>query len=296
MRIISISNLLPVLPALLFASQLAMAEDAKAVQQKLEAKYKLTVINAEGGVVTAGATLLLKMGLTAGPMSTCVSDYKDGKLALASVSKAICNTAGGKASKWTGLPGIKQIPGVGNAGSADTGARAFVMGEKLYVTKIEVKDSVNFSLVSDAIQPNNVVYKAEVRFQFPKGTPPDWAKADELAGEVFTISQDNPQAGGGAAGGQAQGGQAPAGQTPAPAAAPPPAPEPQPAALAPIEPPPPPPDAAPPPTLSLGLTIDQVVAILGQPKLIADSGKNKKIYTYPSLKITFADGKVSDIQ
>jgi hypothetical protein len=297
MRIVSISNVVPALPALLLASQLAMAEDAAAVQQKLGSKYKVTVINAEGGVVIQGATLVLKVGgLTAGSMSQCVSDYKDGKFALASVSKAACNTAGGKLGKFGALPGINRIPGAGNAGSADTGSRTFVMGEKLYVTKIEVKDTVNFALVSDAI--NNVVYKAEVRFQFPKGTAPDSAKADQLTDEVFTISQDNPQSGGGAAGGQAPGGQAPAGQTPAPAAAPAPAPEQQPAALPPIEPPPPPPDApaAPPPTVSLGMTIDQVVGMLGQPKLVLKPATNKQIYTYPSLKITFLDGKVSDIQ
>lgn len=298
MRIVSISNVVPVLPALLFATQLAAAEDAKSVQDKLESKYKVTTINAEGGVVIPGATLVLKMGLPAGPMSACVSDYKDGKLGLASTSKATCNSAGGKISRFGGLPGINRIPGAGNAGSADTGTRGFVKGEKLYVTKIEVKDSVNFALVSDAIPPNNVVYKAEVRFQFPKGTAPDSAKADQLAGEVFEISQDNPQGGGAAAGGQAPAGQAPAGQTSAPAAAPAPAPEPEQPALAPIAPPPPPPDApaAPPPTVSLGMTTDQVVAILGQPKLVLKPAKNKEIYTYADLKVTFVDGKVSDIQ
>jgi hypothetical protein len=275
-------------------SQLAPAEDAKDVQEKLESKYKITVVNAEGGVVTWGVTLVLKKsGLIAGGMSPCANEYKDGKFGLASVSKTTCNKYGG----FSRLPGINRIPGASSASSAAAeGTRPFVMGEKLYVTGIEIKDSVNFTLVSDPI--NDVIYKAEVRFQFPKGTPPDSAKADLLAGEVFTISQDNPQGGGAAAGGQASGGQAPAGQTPAPAAAPAPAAEAQQPALAPIEPPPPPPDApaAPPPTVSLGMTTDQVVAILGQPKLILEPAKNKKIYTYPDLKVTFVDGKVSDIQ
>jgi hypothetical protein len=280
--------------ALVALSQLAPAEDAKDVQEKLASKYKVTVVNAEGGVVTWGVTLVLKKsGLIAGGMSSCANEYKDGKFGLASISKTTCNKYGGLSR----IPGINRIPGAGGASSAAAeGTRPFVMGEKLYVTQIEVKDSVNFQLVSDPI--NDVIYKAEVRFPFPKGTPPDSAKADQLAGEVFTISQDNPQGGAAAAGGQVSGVQPPTGQTPAPAPAPAPAAEPQQPALAPIEPPAPPPDAPPaqPPTLSLGMTIDQVVAIFGQPKLVLEPVKNKKVYTYPDFKVTFVDGKVSAIQ
>ena len=53
--------------------------------------------------------------------------------------------------------------------------------------------------------------------------------------------------------------------------------------------------AAPPVTVSLGQTTDQVQGILGQPKSIMDLGA-KKIYIYPKLKITFKDGKVSDVE
>jgi hypothetical protein len=49
------------------------------------------------------------------------------------------------------------------------------------------------------------------------------------------------------------------------------------------------------PTLTLGLTIDEVKAIQGEPQKIVDLGA-KKIYVYKDLKITFSDGKVSDIQ
>jgi hypothetical protein len=49
------------------------------------------------------------------------------------------------------------------------------------------------------------------------------------------------------------------------------------------------------PTLTLGLTVDEVKAIQGEPQKIVDLG-SKKIYVYKDLKITFADGKVSDIQ
>jgi hypothetical protein len=59
--------------------------------------------------------------------------------------------------------------------------------------------------------------------------------------------------------------------------------------------PPPPPPTAPPVTLSLGQTIEQVTASQGQPKNIIDLGA-KKIYVYENLKITFKDGKATDIQ
>jgi len=51
----------------------------------------------------------------------------------------------------------------------------------------------------------------------------------------------------------------------------------------------------PPPTISLGQSLDEVSATLGQPARIIDLGA-KKIYTYPDMKITFMNGKVSDVQ
>jgi hypothetical protein len=48
-------------------------------------------------------------------------------------------------------------------------------------------------------------------------------------------------------------------------------------------------------TISLGQTIDQVVAILGKPLQIADLG-SKKIYKFKDMKITFVNGKVNDVQ
>lgn len=53
--------------------------------------------------------------------------------------------------------------------------------------------------------------------------------------------------------------------------------------------------AAAPAEISLGQTIDQVVAILGQPKSVVDMGA-KKIYVYKDMKIVFNGGKVTDVQ
>ena len=53
--------------------------------------------------------------------------------------------------------------------------------------------------------------------------------------------------------------------------------------------------AAPPAEITLGQTIDQVTAILGQPKTVVDLG-NKKIYVYKDMKVIFTGGKVTDVQ
>jgi hypothetical protein len=48
-------------------------------------------------------------------------------------------------------------------------------------------------------------------------------------------------------------------------------------------------------TISFGQTIEEVVAILSQPEKVVDLGA-KKIYVYKDMKITFTDGRVSDVQ
>ena len=53
--------------------------------------------------------------------------------------------------------------------------------------------------------------------------------------------------------------------------------------------------AAPPAEISLGQTIDQVTAILGQPKTVVDLG-NRKTYVYKDMKVVFVGGKVTDVQ
>ena len=57
----------------------------------------------------------------------------------------------------------------------------------------------------------------------------------------------------------------------------------------------PPAPAGPPPSVELGQTTDQVKAALGAPTRIANLGP-KVIYYYTGMKVTFKDGKVSDVQ
>jgi hypothetical protein len=59
-----------------------------------------------------------------------------------------------------------------------------------------------------------------------------------------------------------------------------------------IAPPPPPADA---PTISLGQTKAQVTASFGQPVKTAKVGV-KEIYYYKDMKVTFTNGKVSDVE
>lgn len=84
-----------------------------------------------------------------------------------------------------------------------------------------------------------------------------------------------------------------------PASAPPPeavAPSapPAPAPMQAIAPPPPPPDA-PPPSIELGQTKDQVTTGFGQPLRIANLGA-KTIFYYKDMKVTFTNGKVSNVE
>jgi hypothetical protein len=50
-----------------------------------------------------------------------------------------------------------------------------------------------------------------------------------------------------------------------------------------------------PQTIQLGQTTDQVQAALGTPDKIVNLGA-KQIWVYKDLKVTFKDGKVSDVQ
>jgi hypothetical protein len=52
---------------------------------------------------------------------------------------------------------------------------------------------------------------------------------------------------------------------------------------------------APPKQLGLGMSVDEVIAINGQPKNVLDLG-NKKLSVYKDMKITFTAGKVTDMQ
>jgi hypothetical protein len=151
-----------------------------------------------------------------------------------------------------------------NQGATNLPTRKFVPGEALWVIGIAVqKDAMIFRLLSDPI--NGVRYFGDLKFPFAKGNPPPLDQAIMEINEVLTIQQpDKPAT-------EA----APAAAVPAPVA------EPAPAAVS--------------QTVNLGDAPERVVAALGQPKNIVNLG-TKQIYVYANLKITFENGKVTDVQ
>ena len=152
-------------------------------------------------------------------------------------------------------------------------------GDRVYLLKTEVKDTgVVFNVQScDSCDGSpadlaQMPYRAALTFQFPKGywNTTDFAQIQQTIGEVFAFA-DVPNAG-------AQ-----------------PNPEPVAPSGAQVAQQPPPPPQPEPVRIGLGQTTDQVVASLGQPDKVVDLG-SKKIYIYKDLKITFVDGRVSDVQ
>jgi hypothetical protein len=286
----------------------ARGEDPAALQKKLVAEFALTQPTAaDDDIVTAGAILVLqKSDLVLGPTSASslyTNVYKDGKIEANSFAQA--KKTLGKIGRFGGF-----IPGVGGAAAAgassadsSSGAapRTYVKGEKMWVTKIEVKTEnkqpeVIFELFTDPVA--DVRYKGALKFPYAKGAAE--GDVDKLIAEVFTIQPaDQDQQGQAPAAGQA------AGQAAAPASAPAaspaasaPAAAPAPAAALPDIPPPPPPadePAAPPKTIAVGQTPEQVTAAMGQPEKIVKLAK-KEIYYYKDLKVIFTAGKVSDVQ
>lgn len=255
---------------------MAIAQDNAAVEQKLTSKYALTKTTADRtDIVKAGAILILKkdnlMMVDVSSSNLFQNTYKDGK---------ITQNALGRLSRF-------HVPGVPSAPSGGGAQRTFVAGEKMWVTNISVKDSgVNVELYTDAI--NDVRYRAVLSFPF-KPSVPVGEQADKMLAEVFDVQPSDDS---GASGQEQQApanarSQAPASAPPEQAEAPPP----------PIPPPPPPADepAAAPKTVSLGQTKDVVTANFGQPDKIAKVG-TKEIYYYKDFKVTFVNGKVTDVQ
>jgi outer membrane protein assembly factor BamE (lipoprotein component of BamABCDE complex) len=262
----------------------ASAQNKSAIENKLVAEYKLTQPTADQtDIVTAGSILVLKKGnLVMGPATQSTvyqSSYKDGKINP--------NFAG---RLNNGLTRLGRMPGAAPPQGQNT--RTFVPGEKMWVTKIECKDDgVAFELFTDAYA--DVRYRAALKFAFDKhGSMPSADQMSAMVGEVFKV-QPADDATGGDQQQQQQQPQAPPARGQRPQAPPPAEP-----VLAPIAPPPPPPDEpqGPPKELKIGQSKDQVIANFGQPEKVVKLG-TKEIYYYKDLgKVTFVNGKVTDVQ
>jgi hypothetical protein len=241
------------------------------LEDQLKAQYTLVKMGADSGgaaVVEQGTILVIKKG---GILSVPYGDtsvatkYQDG--AVHSPSALMMGARGGL---------------MGKLGKQQT-TQLFQVGTKVYPSRVAVnlpKDQVILSIVAcDSCNNTSptTFYKADVVFQFAKGTLGNTSPSqveDTIAGLLALDDSadqgDNSQQGGNdqqQGNNQGGGGKGQAQQQPPP--------EPQ--------------------QIEKGQTPDQVKAALGPPDKIVNLG-TKQIYVYKDLKVTFINGKVSDVQ
>jgi hypothetical protein len=263
------------LAATIFPLSLASAQ-AVSLQEQLAAQYKLVKMGSD----TSGYSVVEK--------GTLLAIQKGGVLAVPYGDQNVPSTKyeGGTihSPNSLGLMGRKSI--MGKFGKEQT-THLFAVGDKVYPTKIDVnltKDSVSLGIVAcDTCNKTDppTYNKAQVVFQFPKGSlaAASAGQVEDTIGQVLGISSDDAQQSqgdqGGDQGAQQQGGQQQGAQQAQPAAQDQPAAEPQ--------------------SIEKGMTPDQVQAALGKPDKIVNLG-TKQLYVYKDLKVTFINGKVSDVQ
>ena len=268
----------------------AQGDPATLVQEKIASQFKLTKAAADhSDIVTAGDVVVLhKDGLM---MCSSASSYAFSNTYSNGVLSANLNNRAKDAAK-SFLRGRLPFGGGGSASDAANNgcpSRKFVSGEKFWVTAITLqKDGLLVSTFSDPY--NDTRYYGEIKFAFPKGSVPAPDAFAKTVAELITVqpADDNNKSDQGSD----QGGQP--GQAAASTPAPPPAAPAAPAAPMAAIPPPPPPADAPPPTISIGQSKDQVTTAFGQPQRVAKLGA-KEIYYYKDMKVTFTNGKVSNV-
>ena len=191
--------------------------------------------------------------------------------------------------KNTFKDGQRQNHGLREMSWQNTGTlRAVQVGDRFYVSKIDTKDLQLRSVWFPVTRLTAGIIMPVSRFKLHKGYQSSLAFPDlqQTISQVFTIEEENQ-------GGQ-QGGQRASQVTGQPAPTEPATP---PTTLAPIEPPPPPPADAPSAAenIRIGQTAEEVKSAMGHPERVFKVG-SKEIYSYTNLKVTFLDGKVSDIE
>jgi len=269
------------------AAQAQVGDPGTLIKEKLVSQIKLTkAASAHDDIVTAGDIVLLhKDGLM---MCSSASSYAFSNTYSNGVLSANLNNRAKDAAK-SFIKGKLPFGGGGSVkDAANNGctSRKFVAGEKFWVTDIALqKDGILVSTFSDPY--NDVRYFGEIKFPFPKGSVPPVDDFVKTVSEVITVQPPDDKDKGDK--NDQASGQAPAAAAPAAPAAPS-------AATTAAIPPPPPPADAPPPTIAVGQTKDQVVAGFGQPVRTAKLAGTKEIYFYKDMKVTFTNGKVSNVE
>jgi len=185
------------------------AQDKAAIIKKLQSEYALTKTTADQtDIVTAGAVLVLQkdnllMVATTTSGNPCPNTYKDGKFSQ--------NGACRMSEKFKKVPLFGHtIPG---ADKAQVTSRAYVTGEKFWVTRIDIKDGKDAGVVMDFFTDavSDVRYRTSLTIPF-KGAMPSADDALKLVQEVITVApsdddKDKKEAKGNGGKGAPQGGQ-----------------------------------------------------------------------------------------
>lgn len=264
--------------AVVFASAIAFGQ-AVSLQEQLAAQYKLVKMGSDTSgysVVEPGTLLAIQkggiLGVPYSDKTVLTTKYDNGTVHSP-------NAAMADARK-------KLFGHFSQTASEGQTTHLFQKGDKVYVTKVSVnldKDAVELGIVA-CDKCNNTdpptYNKAQVQFQFPKGSLAKAGAGDveDTIGQLLAISDDSQQGDQNAQQqGQQDGGQqqqaADQGQQQQQ--------QPQ--------------QQAEPQTIEKGQTPEQVEAALGKPDKIVNLG-TKQLYIYKDLKVTFVNGKVSDVQ
>jgi len=249
------------------------------LDDQLKAQYTLVKMGADSSgaaVVEQGTIMVVKKGGILGV------PYSDQSIFSTKYENGAVHSPNPLGQKALGF-------GLGKLGRAAPTTQFFQVNVKVYPAKLTVnlaKDQVVISIV-DCDSCNNVdpktFYKADVVFQFPHGTLANTnpsqvedtiagllALDDSASNDQGNNNQGGQQGGNGNDQGNNQGG---GGGGQAQQQAPPPDPV----------------------QIEKGQTIDQVKAAIGSPDKIINLG-TKQIYVYKDIKVTFLNGKVSDVQ
>ena len=271
-----IHRLIPVLAFIAAGFAVSAGAQAPTIEEQLAAQYKVVKMGSDTGgysVIDKGTLLAIQKGGILGV------PYSDQSVLSTKYEGGVVKTPSTLLSKGIGL-GMKRF------GKEQT-THLFATGDKVYPSKIEVnvsQDTVTIGIVAcDTCNKTDppTYNKAKVVFQFPKGAlaKASAGEVEDVIGQLLAISNDDSGGGqqAGDQGAQPQGG-AQGGQPAAEAPQQPPVqeqPEPQ--------------------SIEKGMTPDQVEAAMGKPEKKVNLGP-KQIYVYKDLKVTFLNGKVSDVQ
>jgi hypothetical protein len=274
---------IPVAAAVIVTMVLASMATAQAptLQEQLIAQYKLVKMGSDTSgysVIDKGTLLEIKKG------GILAVPYGDNNVPA-------CHYENGSVKGPSGLALVGRKSIMGKFGKEQT-THLFASGDKVYPMKVDVnvaKDTVTLGIVAcDTCNKTDppTYNKAQVVFQFPKGSlaNANAGSVEDTIGQLLAVTddsqqdqaqqggQDQGQQGDQGGGAQAGGGQGGGGQQ---------AQQDQPQAE--------------PAEIKLGMTMGEVETALGKPDRKANLG-TKQIYYYKDMKVTFKDGKVSDVQ